>query len=102
MILSLFLGNLLHKLQEVFLAEAKAIARKAAAARAQSRLKMKAAKRARLTKNKDVAVSLAVGRIRVDFSAPREEQERVAAIIIQRAWMNYQSVETDPLSDSDM
>ena len=94
MILSLFLGNLLHNLQMVFLAEAKAMARKAAASNAKARAKMKE-KGSKRGSSQSVTASIALGPLTIDPDASQEEKERIATLIIQKAWAKFMTRKCD-------
>jgi Ca2+-binding EF-hand superfamily protein len=101
MILSLFLGNLLHNLQLVFLAEAQAVARKASAARAKAR-KVKAAS-AHAKREKRIVTGAVAFQGKTEVADHKgigfSLKERNAALTIQRHWLAFQSSETRKLGE---
>lgn len=89
-VVSLFLGNLLHSLQLVFMAEAKRIKKKtqqtAASKTGRFRPGQKSSER---TATSILALGFQ-GPIKIEADMDMEDKERLAALMIQRAWLRKQ------------
>ena len=98
-IVSLFLGNLLHSLQIVFMAEAKRIKRKTQSktvARVPGKRFIPGSKGEEIQTTSILSIAFQ-GEIRITADMEDEDKERLAALMIQRAWLRkyYNSMPTE-------
>ena len=97
-IVSLFLGNLLHSLQLVFMAEAKRI-KKATQSRAASKVPgSRFMSRQKPSKPSTSILSIAFqGPIKIEDDMSPDDKQRLAALMIQRAWLRryHNSIQAD-------